>query len=263
MKRLLAGLAAAFAIFVLAVAPVAAGSWASITPDEGAATAEPIAGEPVDLGFTVLQHGQTPAPWVTASVVLVNAATGERITSEATPTGQDGHFVATATPSAPGLWTWSVELVELDTDPAAVPLAVRQTDGTMPPIDPATVVALVEQAKADVRAELRGEYANRLESLQRAVDVAQTQATAAMKRVVAESETLAAVQGRVDSLSTGAGTSAGSGADVLAPTSLLAVACVAVLAAAITAFLMLRLGRPGPTEVPVAEPARTGLAASR
>ena len=258
MQRLPGGVLAALVLLILAVAPVTAGGWASITPDDASAAAEPVAGEPVELGFTVLQHGETPAAWVSATVILVNAATGERITSQATSTGQDGHFVATVTPTDAGLWTWSVELAELATDPAAVPLGVRTAGGVLPPIDGATAVRLVEQAKADVRAELRGEYANRLESLQRAVDMADTQATAIGRRLAAETEARAALQERVDGL--GGVAPAAPGAMLL-----LAVACVAVLASAVTSFAMLRLARPGPitAPAPAGDPPQPGLAPSR
>ncbi len=235
MNRLLGGLVAALAILLLAVAPVAAGGWASVTPDEGAATAEPIAGEPVELGFTVLQHAETAASWVTATVVLSNALTGAQLTEPARATDQSGHFLATVRVPEAGVWTWRVELAELETDDEAFSLPVRTADGRLPSVDVGTAVGLVEQAKRDVRAELRAEYASRLDALQQQADVARTTTSSLGKRVATEAAARETLQARVDSL---AGSTTSGGLPIIG------VVTIAVLAAAVTAFGMLLLARP-------------------
>jgi hypothetical protein len=81
----------------------------------------------------------------------------------------------------------------------------------------------------------------------------ETQASSLSKRVMDASAERDALLARVDLLSA----AQGSG-----PVPLLAVATIAVLSAAVTAFTMLRLGRPGPV-VTSTEPAPTGLAPTR
>jgi hypothetical protein len=264
MNRLLGGLVAVLAILLLAVAPVAAGGWASITPDEGSATAEPVAGEPVDLGFTVLQHDQVAAPWVTASVVLSNALTGAELTEPARATDESGHFLATVNVPEAGVWTWRVQLAELETDDEAFSLPVRTADGRLPTVDVATVVGLVERARRDIRAEVQANYAARLDALQQRADVARTTASSMAKRVADEVAARESLQARVDSL---AGATGSGGLPVIG------VVTIAVLAAAGTAFAMLLLARP--TRVtpipavaaeqgePAGEPAPAGFATTR
>jgi hypothetical protein len=235
MNRLLGGLVAAVAILLLAVVPVAAGGWSSITPDEGSATAEPVVGEPVDLGFTVLQHAQTPAPWVSASVVLSNALTGAQLTEPARATDESGHFVATVNVPEAGVWTWRVQLAELETDDEAFSLPVRTADGRLPAVGVATAVGLVEQAKREIREELRTEYAGRLDALQQRADAARTTASSMAKRVAEEVAARESLQARVDGLP--GGTESGG-------LPLIGVVTIAVLAAAVTAFAMLLLARP-------------------
>ena len=123
IKRIAASLTAVAFLLVIAM-PVLAGGWAEIVPDAGATTTEPIAGEPVEVGFTVLQHGQTPAGWTTPTVHFTDPATGVDLVVAATATGKDGHFVASITPDAPGDWSWHVTLAELATDEAPVSLTV-------------------------------------------------------------------------------------------------------------------------------------------
>ena len=74
--------------------PVFAGGWAVITLDE--LPSNSVAGEPLRIGFTVLQHGRTPMtnlePTVTAGLAL-----DEKLVVYAEPEGKPGHYVATLT----------------------------------------------------------------------------------------------------------------------------------------------------------------------
>jgi hypothetical protein len=100
-------------VLLLAVVPaVLAGGWAVIQLDEMPGDIRP--GEPWQVGFTVLQHGETPThhfdgtplePKLTAT----NADTGERVTAVGTPTDDPGHFTLEVTFPSEGAWEWTIE----------------------------------------------------------------------------------------------------------------------------------------------------------
>src|SRR6187402_525361 len=114
MTRRLASALAALAMLLLLAVPVMAGGWAQVVadppaPDEG----HVVAGEATVLGFTVLQHGVTPAPWEQPTVHLNETATGKTIEAAATTDGDAGHFTSTVTVPSSGFWTWTVTLHDL------------------------------------------------------------------------------------------------------------------------------------------------------
>src|ERR1700694_5784907 len=111
-QRLLRGLAAADLLTAIVAGGVSAGGWATITADT-ANPAQPNAGQPLTFGFTVMQHGVTPAGWVHATFVATDGATGKTVSVNATGQGADGHFVAKVTLPTGGFWTWQVQLAEL------------------------------------------------------------------------------------------------------------------------------------------------------
>jgi hypothetical protein len=86
----------------------------------------------------------------------------------------------------------------------------------------------------------------------------EAQANVIGKRLASETEARAALQSRLDGLAgpTGSPAASGSGSGAL---PLLAVVCVAVLASAVTAFLMIRLARPGPVATAGGDTAPAGL----
>ena len=90
---------------ILAV-PVFAGGWAIISLDE--LPTNVIAGEPLRVGFTVLQHGQTPMTGLTPtiSVSLPNEA---EFVVNAKPDGKPGHYNATLIFPKEGDWNWSIQ----------------------------------------------------------------------------------------------------------------------------------------------------------
>src|SRR4026209_2050278 len=101
-RRILRGLAAATLLVALSAGAASAGGWATIPADTGNPS-QPNVGEPFTFGFTVLQHGVTPAGWVETPTFLgINGATGERIEVKAVAQGRDGHFVATVRLPAAG-----------------------------------------------------------------------------------------------------------------------------------------------------------------
>jgi hypothetical protein len=106
------GVLLVIALLLALVPAVLAGGWAVITLDEP--PGEIRAGEPWTVGFTVLQHGQTPVHRLDPNspvqplLVAENPATGRRVEVEATPTKEVGHFVVEVTFPDEGEWTWTI-----------------------------------------------------------------------------------------------------------------------------------------------------------
>jgi hypothetical protein len=133
----------------LAIASTAvAGGTATATLDGD--PPEPSAGEPVVIGFTLLQHGVTPVSWPDAFVTATNQATGERITAAATAEGAEGHYVATMTFPTDGTWEWSIRTRDLEVETRFAPITVAAPGGTrgapQPPIIAIAGVALAGAA---------------------------------------------------------------------------------------------------------------------
>jgi hypothetical protein len=101
-----AALAAAAATLLLAGTALA-GGWANAIMDDPPPD-PPSAGEPMTIGFTLLQHGVTPVNDPAPTVTLRNAATGEELTVTATQEGASGHWVATITFPSDGIWRYEV-----------------------------------------------------------------------------------------------------------------------------------------------------------
>jgi len=128
MFRRSAAALAAFALLLMLTVPVLAGGWAEIVAD-AQTTEPPVEGQPIDVGFVVLQHGMTPAGWETATVHFTNASTGKTMDVVATNDRPDGHFVATATLPEAGSWSWKVTLKDLQSDQVPVALTVQPAAG--------------------------------------------------------------------------------------------------------------------------------------
>jgi len=116
-------------VLLLATASAAlAGGWAVVTLDEP--PGEIRAGEPWTLGFTVLQHGQTPVHRLDANspvepvLVAENPATGRRVEAEATATEEVGHFVVEVTFPVDGTWQWTIYPAPLAGESLFEPLTV-------------------------------------------------------------------------------------------------------------------------------------------
>jgi hypothetical protein len=107
VKKLLVPLAAGAAALLPLATPhgVDAGGWAVTTLDTMAA---PAPGEPVDVGFTIRQHGVTPVA-VDGVRITVTDAGGASEAFVARPEGTTGHYVAAVTFPAAGAYRWSVE----------------------------------------------------------------------------------------------------------------------------------------------------------
>jgi hypothetical protein len=181
------------------------------------------AGETDEFGFTVLQHGQTPAGWVKATVVFENGATGEALRVEAQPSGADGHFLATVRFPEAGYWSWRVELDQLDVQSQPRLLTVLTASGALPSLDPSSALALIEGAKADLRAEFSTAYASRIDRLEADLSAARAQ-------VVGLERPRDALEARLAGGATG-------GLPVAA------ILAIAVLGGGVAGFVMAGLGR--------------------
>ncbi len=96
--------------FVFAV-PVFAGGWAVITLDE--LPTGVVAGEPLTIGFTVLQHGKTPMTDLHPTITT-NLYKEKEIVVNAEPEGKSGHYTATLTFPKEGKWRWSIQAFTMD-----------------------------------------------------------------------------------------------------------------------------------------------------
>ena len=72
-----------------------------------------VAGEPLSIGFTVLQHGRTPMTDIRPTVTAQLADT-EKMVIPAEPKGNPGHYVATLTFPKEGNWEWSIQAFTMD-----------------------------------------------------------------------------------------------------------------------------------------------------
>ena len=230
--RLLRALAAAILLVGLTLTGVSAGGWATITADP-TNPPQPNAGKPFVFGFTVLQHGVTPAGWVGATFVGINGTSGERIEAKATGQGPDGHFVATVTLPSAGYWTWQVELTDLLVETTPHSLVVATADGKVPTVDAAAMLAALER----MRGEIRTDYEDRLAA----------QGDGLRGEMTTMSTQIKVLQSQRDELSKKVAALAAAPAPAPASTPdgvpLVGVISLAVLAGAIAGFAMTILGR--------------------
>ena len=195
-----------------------AGGWATIATDD-ASPPEPRAGEDVEYGFTVLQHGETPAGFEDPTLRLTNTVTGETFDVPAEPSGPAGHFVVRFTFPSAGSWSYAVQLQQLAVETQPVTGIVLGADGSAP--------AVAITAATD---SLRSELLPRIDRLER--DLGGLEEQAATLR--AEVRTL--TQER-DELASAAAASAPNEIPVLGVVSL------AVLGGALAGFAMAWLGQ--------------------
>ncbi len=107
--RIAIGLALLFAIAF--AFPAFAGGWAVITLDE--LPSNVVAGEPLSIGFTVLQHGRTPMPDLHPTITA-RLSSAETMSISAEPSGKPGHYAATLTFPKQGSWEWSIQAFTMD-----------------------------------------------------------------------------------------------------------------------------------------------------
>lgn len=82
-----------------------AGGWAISTLDEFPV---PIAGEPIDVGFTIRQHGITPVDLTEDVGITITSAGGTAQYFPAAGDGTVGHYVARVEFPSEGQYQWSI-----------------------------------------------------------------------------------------------------------------------------------------------------------
>ncbi len=245
MFRRLVAAVAALTLALLLAAPALAGGWAEIVADGRTAEPPPVEGQPIELGFMVMQHGETPAGWESPTVTFTEVATGKTFQVTATGSGPDGHFVARATLPNAGFWTWSVTLRDLATDPVSHSLAVHTTAGVAPTLDPAMALATIDRVRREVTTQMTSTLFAETERINGQLDgqrAITTSLAADVDRLAAERDALAL---RLDAAEE-AIAAGGSGIP------LVGIVTVAVLAGAIAGFAMAWLGgRSRPRDIEV------------
>jgi len=253
-KRVFRALAAALLLLGLTLTGAAAGGWATIVADT-TNPPQPNAGQPFTFGFTVLQHGVTPAGWVeTPTFVGIETVSGTRIEAKASGQGADGHFVATVTLPKAGVWTWQVVLTDLIVETTPQPLAVATASGKPAPVDAATMLTGLERMRAEIRADYEARLGTQADELR-----------AEMSKMTTQIMVLQSQRDELSKRITALSTSAAAATPAQSPGSLplIGVIALAVLAGASAGFAMTALGRtrapsPAPSGESVEELAPSG-----
>lgn len=107
MKRNLTATVLALALALILAVPVLAGGWAVITLD--ALPGQMAAGEPLEIGFVVRQHGQTPLGGLTPIITARLNGGSKLVRFFAEEQGAVGHYTASLTLPEAGTWEWSIE----------------------------------------------------------------------------------------------------------------------------------------------------------
>lgn len=107
MKRLSVLLGLALLLGLTLVTPALAGGWAVVTLD--ALPAEIVAGQALEIGFMVRQHGVTPATGLTPIIRAQLDGSNKPLTFTAEEKGEAGHYVATLLFPQQGEWQWSID----------------------------------------------------------------------------------------------------------------------------------------------------------
>lgn len=245
MIRRIAAMFTALALLLIVAVPVMAGGWADIVAD-AQTTKPPVEGQPISVGFKVMQHGVTPAPWESATVRFVDTATGEKIDVAATNDDPNGHFVATTTLPHAGYWSWQVTLRNLQSDHAPVTLTVRTASGQPPAFDPSAAMTAIDRAKTDLRAELTTAFSAEMLRLDSDAEGLRTRVTAMDSRLTALTKERDELAARLSAAEIGG-------------LPILAVISLAVLSGAAAGFVMAWLaGRPRPRATVALSPAPRG-----
>ena len=134
-------IALALLLSVVLAIPVFAGGWAVITLDE--IPTGVVAGEPLTIGFTVLQHGKTPMEGLDPTITATSS-NSESFMVHAKPEGETGHYAATLTFPAEGNWTWSIRAFSMEqVMPALSVTAPSATSANQQPVAVAAPISAV------------------------------------------------------------------------------------------------------------------------
>jgi mono/diheme cytochrome c family protein len=104
--RIRIALGLALLLSLLVAVPAFAGGWAVIVLDE--LPTNVVAGEPLTIGFTVLQHGKTPMDGLEPTITAV-LSKDEQFKVIVKPYGAPGHYAVDFTFPKKGDWNWSIQ----------------------------------------------------------------------------------------------------------------------------------------------------------
>lgn len=127
--RFALALASTFALIL--VIPVFAGGWAVITLDE--LPTGVVAGEPFDIGFTVLQHGRTPLSGLDPTITATFEKK-EQFVVHAVEAGEPGHYTATITFPKEGNWEWTISAFTMEQPMPALQVAAGNGSPAVRPV---------------------------------------------------------------------------------------------------------------------------------
>lgn len=120
VRRAISGLFVGVLLLLAALAaPTHAGGWAIATLD--ALPARVVAGEPLEVGFVVRRHGQQPQRGLAPKIVAIHETTGETVTALGADQGAEGHYQATITLPAAGIWAWQIHALGWENQAQALP----------------------------------------------------------------------------------------------------------------------------------------------
>lgn len=122
-KKCLSSLVAVCLVFIGMSAPANGGGWAVLTLDEW--PTQVVANQPITIGFTLRQHGQTLLSGLGGSVVFEGyGKVGARpLQFRVNATRAEGHYTATITLPTAGVWQWRIEIFGEHPMPALTVLA--------------------------------------------------------------------------------------------------------------------------------------------
>ncbi|PKO11726.1 MAG: hypothetical protein CVU39_27745 [Chloroflexi bacterium HGW-Chloroflexi-10] len=106
VTRIRLAVVVALYLALVLVVPVRAGGWALITLDQ--LPGDVVAGEPLNIGFTVRQHGRTPVDGLTPTITASLPGSTEKVIAIASAEGKIGHYTATLTFPESGVWDWTI-----------------------------------------------------------------------------------------------------------------------------------------------------------
>jgi len=121
----------ALLLSVVFAIPAFAGGWAVITLDE--LPTGIVAGKPFTVGFTVLQHGQTPLTDLSPTITA-NLYKEQEFVVTAEPEGEPGHYTATLTFPKEGEWRWSIQAFTMDQAMPMLSVAAPIAGAANPPV---------------------------------------------------------------------------------------------------------------------------------
>lgn len=154
--------------------PALGGGSATVQLDEPLTDLTP--GEPTNIGFTLLQHGQTPTDWTTTYFSATNTTTGETVRFDAVTAGEVGHWTVEVNLPSAGTWNWQIQTDELFVVTEFEPITVTGATGLLSAANSVTPAQL-QTAVDDAVAGATRQYDKQLSSMSGQIDVLEKQVT--------------------------------------------------------------------------------------